>query len=250
MKKTTQKRLAAMLGALMAVMPMASCGSNSNGGVNKDATQIYVAFYNGGLGSAWLDQLKKAFEAKHSEYEIIPVPGISNMDSTAVLDNFDTYDGDLFFIDYMGSADLAQYRSKGYFADITKYVMQDTIEGENKTVWSKVSPALKDYYDNDGVVDSLPWYQGSYNLIYDVTLFKTKSLYVDANGNWNDGSSKSVGQDGVAGTFDDGLPVTVSDFFALMDQMVSVGVTPLTMYGSGAYYFSSFLTNLFADYEG
>jgi ABC-type glycerol-3-phosphate transport system substrate-binding protein len=75
-------------------------------------------------------------------------------------------------------------------------------------------------------------------------------LYVDANGNWNDGSSKSVGQDGVAGTFDDGLPVTVSDFFALMDQMVSVGVTPLTMYGSGAYYFSSFLTNLFADYEG
>lgn len=253
MKKSTQRKLAMTLGLLMSVAPASACfGPGDNSSLRDGATPIYVAFYNGGLGADWLTKMAEAFETKHPEYQIMPQPGVSTMDSTAVLDNFDTYDGDLFFIDYMGSADLAQYRKNGYFADISKYVKQDKIEDETKTIWDKISPAIKDYYDNDGTVDCLPWYQGSYNLIYDVALFKAKSLYVDANGNWNNGSSKSLGQDGIAGTFDDGLPVTVSDFFRLLDRMVSteVNVTPFTMYGSGAYYFSSFLTNLFADYEG
>lgn len=251
-RKKSARAISALMSVLLTIAPITACsgGGDEKESVREDATQIYVAFYNGGLGSEWFYQLKSAFEAKHPEYQVMPRPGVSNMDSTAVLDNFDTYDADLFFIDYMGSADMAQYRNKKYFADISQYVMTDKIEGENKTIWDKVSPAIKDYYNNNDVVDCLPWYQGSYNLIYDVALFKAKSFYVDAQGEWNDGSSKSLGQDGVAGTFDDGLPETVSDFFRLMDRMVSQGVTPLTMYGSGAYYFSSFLTNLFADYEG
>ena len=256
MKKWSKKSvraIATILSVVFATAPIAACGGgggDSSESLRADATPIKVAFYNGGLGAEWFNQLKIAFEAKHPEYQVFPRPGVSNMDSTAVLDNFDTYDADLFFIDYMGSADMAQYRSKEYFADISKYVKTDTIEGENKKIWDKIAPAIKDYYNIDNKVDCLPWYQGSYNLIYDVALFKAKSFYVDAQGNWNNGSSKSLGQDGVAGTFDDGLPETVSDFFRLMDRMVSQGVTPLTMYGSGAYYFSSFLTNLFADYEG
>ena len=251
MSKKSVRVISTVMSALMVASSLAACGGGGDdSSLDPTKTHIGVAFYNGGLGASWLDDLKIAFEAKYPDYQIAPMPGVSTMDSTAVLDNFDTFDADLFLIDYMGAADLAQYRKNGYFADITKYVKTDKIDNENKTIWDKVSPALKDYYDNNGVVDTLPWYQASYNLIYDVALFKAKSFYVDAQGNWNNGSSKSVGQDGVAGTFDDGLPETVSDFFRLMDRMVELNVTPFTMYGSGAYYFSSFLTNLFADYEG
>jgi ABC-type glycerol-3-phosphate transport system substrate-binding protein len=158
MKKSTQRKLAMTLGLLMSVAPASACfGPGGDSSLRDGATPIYVAFYNGGLGADWLTKMAEAFETKHPEYQIMPQPGVSTMDSTAVLDNFDTYDGDLFFIDYMGSADLAQYRKNGYFADISKYVKQDKIEDETKTIWDKISPAIKDYYDNDGTVDCLPW---------------------------------------------------------------------------------------------
>lgn len=81
-------------------------------------------------------------------------------------------------------------------------------------------------------------------MIYDVALFSEKRLFVDDKGNWSNGSVKSLGQDGKANTFDDGLPVTQSDFFKLLDRMVEQGVLPLTFFGSNAYYFTSFLTNM------
>ena len=196
MSKKSAKTISLLMSVLLAASPLAACngGGGDSNSIDPNATLINVAFYNGGLGAEWVTKLGDAFRAKHPEYQVIPLPGVSTMDSTAVLDNFDTYDADLFFIDYMGGADMAQYRNKGYFEDITKYVMEDKIEGENKTIYDKMTPALKGFYNNNGKVDSLPWYQGSYTLIYDVALFKAKSFYMDENGNWNNGSSKSVGQ--------------------------------------------------------
>lgn len=95
-----------------------------------------------------------------------------------------------------------------------------------------MTPAVKGYYDINGAVYSLPWYQASYQMIYDVALFSEKRLFVDDKGNWSDGSVKSLGQDGKANTFDDGLPVTQSDFFKLLDRMVEQGILPLTFFGT------------------
>ncbi len=254
--KKMQKRMTKVLAyalSLTSVVSLAACGGRETGEkVDGNRTQVYVNYYNGGLGMSWIGALKTAFEAKHPEIQIMPLPGKSTMDAGTVLNSFDSYTGDLFFMDYVGSEMQRQFKQNGYLADITKYVKTDKLSafGENTTIWDKMTPAVKGYYDDGGSVYALPWYQASYQMIYDVALFEEKSFFVDENGDWNDGSAKSLGQDGVAGTYDDGLPETITEFFALMDKMVSEQVTPLTFYGDGAYYFTSFLTNMFADYEG
>ncbi len=247
------QRLAVAMMAILLAFGTSACGVREQGEeVDENRTQVYVNYYNGGLGNEWLPALKKAFEDKYPHIQIMPLPGKNTMDSGTVLNNFDTYEGDLFFMDYVGSEHLTQFRTKGYSADITKYVRNEKLTpfGEDKTIWDKITPSVKDYYDLDGAVYSLPWYQASYQMIYDIELFESQSFYVDPDGNWNNGSNKSLGQDGVAGTYDDGLPVTQTDFFNLLNRMVEKNVLPLTFYGSGAYYFTSYLTNMFADYEG
>ena len=250
--KKLKKALSVVLAFAMS-LSLAACKRDEGEKVDKNRTQVFVNFYNGGLGSAWLTELKKSFEAIHPEIQIMPLPGKSTMDSGTVLNNFDAYDGDLFFMDYVGSSDLREFISRGYIADTTKWVKEQKLtefDGGNSTIWDKITPAVKDYYDVEGKTYALPGYQASYQLIYDVALFEEKSLYKDANGQWNNGSAKSVGQDGVPGTFDDGLPVTYSDFFDLLDRMVSLNLIPVTFYGSNAYTFTAYLTNMFADYEG
>lgn len=254
-RKKFQKFLTAAVIAAMCLTSGASCGGihrDSGEKIDENRTQVFINYYNGGLGTKWMPALKEAFEKIYPDIQIMPLPGKATMDAGTVLDNFDTYDGDLFFMDYVGSEYLKQFRSKNLIADITKYVKDEKIDkfGEDKSIWDKMTPAVKGYYDIDGAVYSLPWYQASYQMIYDVALFSEKRLFVDDKGNWSDGSVKSLGQDGKANTFDDGLPVTQSDFFKLLDRMVEQGILPLTFFGSNAYYFTSFLTNMFADYEG
>lgn len=250
--KMLSTALAAGLALSFCAFGAAGCTRDQGEEVDPTRTQIFINYYNGGLGAEWITALKEAYEDEHPEIQIMPIPGKTTMDSGTVLNNFDTYDGDLFFMDYVGSADLNSFRNNGLIADITEYVQTEDIAYDEgtQTIWDKITPSVKDYYDMDGKVYALPWYQASYQIIYDIQLFEDNSYYKDAEGNWNDGSSKSVGQDGEAGTYDDGLPETYSDFFALMDKMVEDGLIPMTWFGSQAYYFTSMLTNLFADYEG
>ena len=79
--------------------------------VDPTKTQIFINYYNGGLGAEWITALKEAYEEEHPEIQIMPIPGKTTMDSGTVLNNFDTYDGDLFFMDYVGSADLNSFRN-------------------------------------------------------------------------------------------------------------------------------------------
>ena len=155
-RKRFQKFLTAAVIAAMCLTSGASCGINRDSGekIDENRTQVFINYYNGGLGMEWMAALKNAFEKIYPDIQIMPLPGKGTMDAGTVLDNFDTYDGDLFFMDYVGSEYLKQFRSKGLIADITKYVKDEKIDkfGEDKSIWDKMTPAVKGYYDIDGVV--------------------------------------------------------------------------------------------------
>ena len=149
------QRFIVALTAIMFAFGAFACGAREQGEeVDENRTQVYVSYYNGGLGSEWISALKKAFEDKYPHIQIMPQPGKNTMDSGTVLNNFDSYEGDLFFMDYVGSEHLTQFRTKGYAADITKYVRNEKLTpfGEDKTVWDKITPSVKEYYDLDGAV--------------------------------------------------------------------------------------------------
>jgi hypothetical protein len=62
---------------------------------------------------------------------------------------------------------------------------------------------------------------------------------------------KSNGPDGVAGTFDDGLPATYEEFFLLCDWIESADQVPVTITGANYKDYTQYLTKALAtDYEG
>ena len=60
----------------------------------------------------------------------------------------------------------------------------------------------------------------------------------------------STGPDGQTGTYDDGLPATYDEFFALCAKMKDLGITPVIWTGDNPAYFTEFLATLACDYEG
>jgi ABC-type glycerol-3-phosphate transport system substrate-binding protein len=248
MTKGLWKKAIALAAALAALLAVTACGDDGIK-VDPNRTQLYIGYYSGGLGTEWMSETIRRFEAKYPKYQVIPDTGKSRYDSALVYDNFSSYNADIFLIDYCNPEQFMRYVNAGYAADITDAASEPVADSEG-SILDKMSPFLKDYYYNAGKAYSLPWYQASYQMAYDVQLFEDERFYKDANGTWNDGSGRHTGRDGKDGTYDDGLPRTYTEFFALLDRMIDRGVTPLTWTGENSYYFNSLLLNLFADYEG
>ena len=113
---------------------------------------------------------------------------------------------------------------------------------------------LKEFYEtNEGKFFAAPFFESYHQLIYDVDLFDQYNLWFKDGGGFVSSTEdkKSAGQDGKFGTWDDGLPITYSDFFLMMDRMVARGITPLTWTGQYAdAYTTNFIHSFIADYDG
>ncbi len=75
-------------------------------------------------------------------------------------------------------------------------------------------------------------------------------FFVDYSGEAWTKEDLSAGPDGKAGTYDDGMPATYEEFFALCAFMVSEGVEPIRWGGSVPSYWTHMLNSMAADYEG
>ncbi len=254
MKSKFFKKLLCLATATTLATSIAACGDRNEGEhVDGSKTQITIGVYNGGLGVEWINKLDEAFELVYPQYQVIVnVHDKLGFDAQQVYNNFSSYNDDIFFIDYMGVSIYNDWIRAGYAADISDVITEKLTEfGEDKSILDKMNDTLKDYYYADGVSYGVPWYQASYQTIYDKALFAEKSLYKDADGNWDDGSNKHLGIDGVE-SFDDGLPRTMSEYKELLAYMSSnaCGVTPYTFYATNDFYCNSYLASVFADYEG
>ncbi|MBQ7642342.1 MAG: hypothetical protein IJS67_00420 [Clostridia bacterium] len=234
--------------------------------VDATRTQLYVGNYNGGYGDKWLVAAKKRFEEfyKDSSFE-------SGKTGVQVLidnkkEEFKSYDNLANTIEKSKNAiyftegiPYRQLLDSKYLLDISEILSTPLTEyGESKSIYDKMQQNQKDYYIRGDKCYAVPTYSAYFGLIYDVDLFEKKKFYYAAEkDNGNDGfvysknDVKSNGPDGVAGTYDDGLPATYDEFFALCDRMQDAGVTPFIWSGE---YESSYIRQLagalWADYEG
>lgn len=239
-------------------------GCGTNGGrpagnkVDKTKTQLSIANFDGGVGRQWLEVLGKEFEEKYAEVsfekgkkgvQIMPVNNMMNYQATINSTSFD-----VFFAEAVSYFDLV---SSGKILDITD-IVRENIEEENKTIESKLSPVQKDALTAlDGKYYALPHYEVFGGMVYDVDVFEDSKLYFakDKN-NGNNGfivtpnDERSAGPDGKTGTFDDGLPATYDEFFALCDYMVDKGVIPFTYAGKQGDYMNFLLNALMGQYNG
>ncbi len=79
---------------------------------------------------------------------------------------------------------------------------------------------------------------------------KKSYYFVDYSGEAWTTEDLSAGADGQKGTYDDGLPATYEEFFALCAFMVSEGVDPIRWGGNVPSYWTHMLNAMAADYEG
>ncbi len=246
MKQKGMKIGACLLGG---VLLFVGVGCGGQGGstpvypVEKDdelRTQLYV--YNSAYTQdmEWLNALKTEFETLHAQdtcweegkqgvqVVIHNVASDFENDAQQVLGNRDE-------VYFAFDADVRMLQKGGALADLTSLVNES--ETETRSIKSKLTESQKAYYsiekDGRSVYYALPDRFGSVGFVYNQTLFEDKGYYFSADGTDEKpfiadmGGVKTLGADETKGTWDDGLPVTQDDFFALCRRIAQDGNVPV-----------------------
>ena len=263
------KKSLVFLLALIASFSAVGCGGRGGEAADKSKTQLYVATFDGGFGSSWMDAIEKRFEEKYANVsfepgkvgvQIIAKPERELTNETLV-NKLSGMDHEIFFTEAINYYEL---QSRGLLYDIseaiTKPINYDFVTGavdandpESKSIQDKMTiGAHKEYFGANGQYYGLPFYEATYGIIYDIDLFEKNKLYFREDGTdfiRKSTEKRSKGPDGEFGTSDDGLPATYEDFFKLCDYMVNMKITPITWNGVSPY-INALIESLQADYEG
>ncbi len=258
--------------ALCATLAIGACctvGCQNNNVIqseDKDKTHhLYVGVFNGGYGKEWLEKAAEEFCKSYDDVQIIIDSSKKDELQTKNLkDNIDNYAYDLYIspTNYMQMV----YDETHMAMDITDTVTSAiNLKGgvSDSSIASRMKDSFREFY-NVGTEQSPKYYAvpvgGSiWGLNYDYDLFEEKELFI--SGTDEDGeliftsgkegaAPKSVGRDGVKGTYDDGTPTTWSEFRQLLVEMKNKSVTPFIWAENMASYRYFFLMSLWSDYEG
>ncbi len=233
---------------------LAACGSGNDDGwidqIDTDKTQIYVSNLQGGIGREWLDKTIERFTAAYAEESFeegktgvqIVVDDYTVNGAWLQLPN---HGWDVYFTENLPFND---YVAKGEILNISDIVKAPAY-GETATIESKLDDAQKQGMTLfDGEYYVLPHYEAYRGIFYNRKVFESHKLFYKIGGGWAERPTDklSAGPDGVEGTEDDGLPATIPQFMALLDRMVTMGVTPFVWTGKNVGYFD-YLVDAFAD---
>lgn len=289
MKKLFKTIMVCMLSATMMLSGAVGCNLDDDDDdivIDENKVQIYVSNYNGGVGKAWLDKIITDFEAEYSDYEVenngntyVGVQIVPNNHKQEMFDDVTAEYDEVFFVDK--STNFYDMVTTGKLLEITDIVTTPNANDNNKTIESKLDPTQVDYLKVNGKYYSIPHYEILGGLTYNRNLFNNKSFFFAKGGcpseycdyiqqNNSDpapitdkltdleqcvftdlNGELSAGPDGKYGTFDDGLPATYDEFFALCDWMVLNGTNPVTWSGQfGKAYMNYLINDLYADFDG
>lgn len=245
-------------GLFLSALVLGGCNMFGGGGgdVDNTKTQIGISNYGGGYGTEWLESLTKKYAEKVKDVEFEPgKKGVQftlnqekeHRDTVAKIKGLTSID-----IVFDEGIQYNMWSTSNCFKDITEIVNAENPYDDGKTIASKMSDEQKASLLKNNKYYAMPSYTGSYGITYNQELLDSNSLYFKEGGGWTNASGKlSKGPDGIANTFDDGLPVTQDDFIKLCRQAKTKGLVPLVAAGKTApYYIPAFLLNYAACYEG
>jgi ABC-type glycerol-3-phosphate transport system substrate-binding protein len=148
--------------------------------------------------------------------------------------------------------------------DLTDLITKRKYE-DDSTIADKFDPKLLETMTIDGKIYGLPHYELYDGPSYDVSVFEENALFfieeMDTADTKYPGTKKfmaskthaatrSCGPDGVLGTYDDGLPSTVQEFYKLLERMEQKTVKPFIWTGDSPHYSNQILRRLFANLGG
>lgn len=259
------KKLCAITLAAAFCFSMAACSMSMDDG---DATVVNIMNNGGGCGRIWLDEAIERFQAQIGEksyaegkkgvkFEI--EHNINTSTATMPTSGYDIY----FTTSDGYPRNLAQ---KGFLYDLTDFIEAKNYDNGTVSIKDKIDESYLDVLQGaDGKYYAIPheeWFPG---LTYDADLFKERNLYIAADGaasipytcpygtlNFvrDENAKKSCGNDGIYGTYDDGLPTSLTELLTLCAKMKEVNVTPFTVSGLNAQYTNYLTEALWASLSG
>ena len=258
MKKT--RILILPLSALL-VVSLTSCKKKGMSHDVDGKAIINIANYDGGVGYDWINTIVNRLNSEFADYQddTLKANGLKgvyfNVDTNTSYYGQKLESGgliaDIYFTEMVDYAFLAR---KGLFLDVSDVIKESLEEfGDTGSIEDKLDPSMRAYLQciNDKYY-GLPFYEGFYNMIYDVDVFDANGAFFDRDGNLGETSASdnlSVGPDNVEGTWDDGLPRTYAEFDMLMDSL-SGSYTNIALAKNALAYSNRYLQNLYVNYEG
>ena len=235
----------------LSMFSVVGCGGKDDG-----RTKLLVYNFDGGVGTDWLYAAEKRFEELYADdvfeegkvgVNVEVLPGKAAQDSVA------SQPYDVFFTESVFYNDLVV---QGAVLDITDIVTTPLtgVKGCNETgtIEDKLFPEQKAALTAlDGKYYVLPHYECYSGISYDRDLFNEEKLFIQEGGGYtNLNGNLSVGPDGIRGSYDDGLPSSYEEFFALLKRMDQKDVTPFIYTGEYPTYTNHLLSGVWAAYTG
>ncbi len=283
--KTTVKKILAIALSLVMVIAATACsreddsrGLGTSVKIDKTKTQLNVANAYGGVGDAWLKEIAKQFEEIYAEVSfeenkkgvqvVINNKLVGDMGTSHVLSKIQNSSDAVWFGESIQYFDIA---NSGKILDVTDIVSTPLEEyGETESILDKLAPYLVDALEtSDNKYYALPFWDGFYNMYYDVQLWEDNCLYfregystenldvfasdvrLDDLFIYSLNDTKSAGPDGIPDTLDDGLPITYNDWFAVSKYMFyECGIVPSVWTGTYILYLIYYAVALWANEAG
>ena len=283
MKNKIGKIACLTLALTCAASSFAACAGTAPGEqIDLTKTQLYVGLVPSGYGNSWLYKAIDRFEAAYADYEF--EPGTGKKGAEIIIDDV-AYGNTIatslptarYEVVYTEDVNYFDLISKGLLYDMSAMLTEEFADTDangnaiTSTIADKIAvDYIEEVYTHNGKMYALPFVANDRGIIYDRDLFEEKGYffiatdpdsndykaYKQSNGSYLFGKESdpdtqlSQGRDGKPGTWDDGLPATYEQFFALFGQMLTDGVTPITWSGMYASYYTYWLTGVWANNEG
>ena len=254
------KKMLVFVLALVMVLPVIGCG-----GQTANTTVIEAFIWDGGYGTEWFYESAKRFEESVATKEYIAgKPGVKIEISKSKSSDASTMNSS--GIDVYVNNDTSSAKAlanKGWLANLTEIV---TVKDEDRngtlvSIEDKIDPEFRSLLKgNDGNYYALPFANTLSGLTYDRELFDAMNLYIadpvskgvntvddvvehtafgtTVNFVFDKNVKKSCGSDGTYGTYDDGLPTSITELLVLCDyiKVLDASVAPFHFTGANPGY--------------
>ena len=210
-------------------------------GYRTNKKPLLISNYDGIYDGQWLTEAAARFEEKYKGHVFsdgtVGVKVFVNSMKVTGPSSLGTVTNSGCHVFFM--QDIGDYINQGGMLDLTDIVKESLTEyGESRSIEDKMTAEqrtlLQRGADGNKKYYAIPHYSGYSGITIDVDLFDENRLFMGADGNFgyiSGNEGLSAGPDGINGTYDDGLPVTYADFYALCEEMTSQGIIPFCWSG-------------------
>lgn len=224
------KKLAKVIAVCCAVMLSLSmfggCLKEDDGGIklNPNKETINISMFVGGFGTEYMKKIINTWNEEHQDSKYQFNIGREHQDTAATAEekiNSGVVEADIYVNDdpnIYGLVNGGKLLDLGEVWDSSSdgITFRKRLRGDDAKLFEEICTG------KDGKIYAMPWTQGVTGMLYDRDFFEEEGwLLTDPT--TENGLTK--GTDGIEGTFDDGLPQTMTEFKALCED-ISDGFWP------------------------